>query len=87
MKKLFTLLTVCLLSAGWLSGQELANFSRGPRPVVSPEIQGDSVSFRLKADYATLVKLSASWLPNRGGVEMKRGENNVWEVKLPLPEP
>ena len=84
MKKLFTLLTVCLLSAGWLSGQELANFSRGPRPVVSPEIQGDSVSFRLKAEYATLVQFKGSWTPV---LPMTRTGNFVWEIKLPLPDP
>ena len=69
MKKIITLLAACLAICASMSAQELANFSRGgQRPLISPEIQGDSVSFRLKADYATLVKLSASWLPNRGGV-------------------
>ena len=73
-----------------MQAQELANFSsRGQRPVISPEIQGDSVTFRLKADYATIVKLSGSWLANpwTGTIDMTRGENNVWSVKVPLPEP
>ena len=70
--------------------QELNNFNfRGQAPVISPEIQGDSVTFRLKADYATVVKLSGSWMPNPygGTIDMVRGENNVWSVKIALPAP
>ena len=91
MKRIVTTLTLVLALAGVLRAQELANFNFGgrQRPVISPEIQNDSVTFRLKADYATVVKLSGSWLPNPygGGLDMRRGENNVWEVKIPLPEP
>ena len=91
MKRIVTTLTLVLALAGVLRAQELANFNFGgrQRPVISPEIQNDSVTFRLKADYATVVKLSGSWLPNPygGGLDMRRGENNVWEVKIPLPAP
>ena len=92
MKRSITLATVLILGlqAFSLQAQELANFSFGrQRPVVSPEIQNDSVTFRLKADYATIVKLSGSWMSNpySGSIDMTRGENNVWEVKIPLPEP
>ena len=89
MKKILTLILVLAAAAG-ANAQELSNFNfRGQRPVVSPEIQGDSVTFRLKADYATIVKLSGSWMANPygGTVDMTRGENNVWSVKLPLPSP
>lgn len=89
MKKLSLAIAV-LAIAGSLQAQELSNFaSRGSRPVISPEIQGDSVTFRLKADYATVVKLSGSWMANPygGTVDMARGENNIWSVKLPLPAP
>ena len=77
------------MAVGALSAQELSNFAWGQKPVLSPEIQNDSVTFRLKADYATVVKLSGSWMPNPWGdtIDMKRGENNVWEVTIPLPEP
>ncbi|MCR5017282.1 MAG: esterase [Bacteroidales bacterium] len=89
MKRLLTILAMAAcISAG---AQELGNFAfRGrQKPIVSPEIQGDSVTFRLKADYATIVKLNGSWLANPwvDTIDMKRGENNVWEVKIPLPEP
>ena len=90
MKRITAIITSLLLAASALSAQELTNFSFwGQKPVVSPEIQNDSVTFRLKADYATVVKLSGSWMPNPWGgtIDMTRGENNVWEVTIPLPEP
>ena len=88
MKK-FSLILAILAIAASLQAQELSNFARGGRPVISPEIQGDSVTFRLKADYATVVKLSGSWMANPygGTIDMVRGENNVWSVKIPLPAP
>ena len=88
MKKLLPIIALFAVITS-VQAQELANFSRGPRPVISPEIQGDSVTFRLKADYATVVKLSGSWMANPygGTIDMARGENNVWSVKIPLPRP
>ncbi|MBP5171169.1 MAG: esterase, partial [Bacteroidales bacterium] len=85
MKKLFTFFAILLLATVAMQAQELANFGRGPQ-IVSPDIQGDSVTFNLKADYATIVKFSGSWL-NGGPVDMKRGANNVWSIKLPCPRP
>ena len=91
MKHILTTVVLSLAVAGAMNAQELTNFNFGGRqkPIVSPEIQNDSVTFRLKADYATVVKLSGSWMPNPWGgtIDMQRGENNVWEVKIPLPEP
>ena len=83
MKRIVTILSAALVLAGSLQAQELANFRMGgPAPVVSPEIQGDSVIFRLKADYATTVKLAGSWLPNPCGdtVDRTRGADFVWSV-------
>ena len=90
MKRILIALASLVMAATAVSAQELTNFSFwGQKPVVSPEIQNDSVTFRLKADYATVVKLSGSWMPNPWGgtIDMTRGENNVWEVTIPLPEP
>ena len=91
MKHILTTVVLSLAVAGAMNAQELTNFNFGGRqkPIVSPEIQNDSVTFRLKADYATVVKLSGSWMPNPWGgtIDMQRGENNVWEVKIPLPDP
>jgi enterochelin esterase family protein len=87
MKRFFTTLAICLAAICSMQAQELANFNFGGRgtPVVSPEIQGDSVTFRFRADYATYVRLSAPWAGRP--VDMVRGANNVWSVKLPLPSP
>ena len=91
MKRILSTLALCLAVAGAMQAQELTNFAfwGGQKPIVSPEIQNDSVTFRLKADYATVVKLSGSWMPNPWGgtIDMYRGENNVWSVKIPLPSP
>ena len=90
MKKILTVLSAALVLAASLQAQELTNFNFGGQaPVISPEIQGDSVTFRLKADYATIVKLSGSWMPNPWGdtIDMQRGANNVWSVKIALPSP
>ena len=87
MKKIWTLLAATLVLAASLQAQELNNFSFGRQaPVISPEIQADSVTFRLKADYATVVRLYGSWMPGYGDTAaMVRGAGNVWSVKLPLP--
>ena len=91
MKRILSTFALCLAVAGALQAQELTNFAfgRGQKPIISPEIQNDSVTFLLKADYATVVKLSGSWMPNPWGgtIDMYRGENNVWSVKIPLPAP
>lgn len=89
MKRITTILASLFIAAGALCAQELSNFSFwGQKPVISPEIQNDSVTFRLKADYATIVELSGSWMPGWGAtIGMTRGENNVWSVTIPLPEP
>ena len=90
MKRITTIIASLFIAAGSLCAQELTNFAFwGQKPVISPEVHNDSVTFRLKADYATAVKLSGSWMPNPWGdtIDMTRGENNVWEVKIPLPEP
>ena len=88
MKKIITLLVVAVFATSALNAQELANFDFGGRkPIVSPEVQNDSVTFRLKADYATVVKLYTSWLGYQNIVDLTRGEGNVWSVTLPAPSP
>ena len=69
MKRTLTTLALCLAVAGAMQAQELTNFAfgRGQKPIISPEIQNDSVTFRLKADYATVVKLSGSERPGAAG--------------------
>ena len=78
-----------LLAAAFMvlavNAQELANFQRVN--VVSPEFSEGQVTFRLKADYATDVQLSGSWMVNGEKVQMKRGDNFVWEVTVAAPTP
>lgn len=85
MKRLITLIIVIAATTVLGSAQELNNFMRGQRSVKSPEVHNDSVTFRLKADYATIVKLSGSWMSET--IDMVRGEGNVWAVTIPAPEP
>ena len=69
--------------------QELRNFNfGGARQIVSPEIAGDSTTFRLSADYATVVTLYGSWLPSYGDrIPMVKGEGGVWSVTIETPDP
>ena len=46
-----------------MSAQELVNFMRS-KPIVSPEINGNEVIFRIKAPKAREVKIYGSWMPN-----------------------
>ena len=89
MKRILSSIALCLAIAGTMNAQELANFNFGgrQRPVISPEIQNDSVTFRLKADYATVVKLSGSWMPNPygGTIDMFRGPGNAGGGEMPRP--
>jgi len=85
MKKALTVFAASLLMAGALSAQELSNFNFGGRQqIVSPEIADGQVTFRLAADYATVVQLAGNWL--EGAVPMKK-ENGVWSVTIDLPSP
>ena len=89
MKKFISIIAGLALIAGSATAQELANFSFGRQRIVSPEIQGDSVTFRLSANYATIVNLSGSWMPNPwgGSIPMQKGNDGVWSVKIALPSP
>ena len=85
MKKILSVIASLCLVAVALNAQELANFQRGGGRAPSPEIQGDSTTFRISAPYATIVKFQGSWVA--GQQEMRRNQNNVWEIKLPNPRP
>ncbi len=89
MKKILTFAAAAFLMIGAVSAQELNNFNfRGRAQVVSPEIKGDSVTFRLNANYATIVNLYGNWLPGYTDViPMKKGAEGIWEATIALPEP
>ena len=74
--------------AATVNAQELTNFMFGRKPVVSPEIQNDTVTFRLKAEYATDVQLYGSWMPGYGDrIKLRRNADYIWEVSIPAPAP
>ena len=87
MKRLMTILAaVCLVASA--NAQELANFAFGRKQIVSPELQNDSVTFRLLAPYATDVQMYGSWMPGYGDrIRLTRNAEYVWEVKIPAPTP
>ena len=87
MKKILLFAFAAMMAVG-ASAQELANFSRGAQQIVSPEIKGDSVTFRLSANYATVVNLYGNWMANYTDVvPLKKGNDGVWEVTIAAPEP
>ena len=88
MKRILSVFAALVMMAGALQAQELTNFMFGGPRVVSPDIQGETITFNFRADYATTVKLSGSWMPGYGmTIDMTRGEGNVWSVTIPTPAP
>lgn len=77
-----TAIVICAIA------QELGNFRRETK-LVSPELKGDSVTFRLDANYATVVMISGSWMadPYGSSEPMKKGRNGIWEYTIPTPAP
>lgn len=53
--------------------------------VVSPEVKGSTVTFRLKAPEAESVKVMGSWLPAKGReaktLDLQKKENGIWEIQ------
>lgn len=87
MMKRLTIISICLLAFTGLSAQELANFA-GRQPVISPELKGSEITFRVSAPYADAVKLSGSWMTGPGSaVDMKKDEAGLWSVTIPTPTP
>ncbi|MBO7416617.1 MAG: esterase [Bacteroidaceae bacterium] len=86
MRKIFLIAAVAALSSAPVVSQELNNFNFGGRQqVVSPELKGDKVTFRLNANYATVVNLAGNWI--NGSIPMQKGQNGVWEVTVDTPSP
>ncbi len=87
MMKRLTIITICLLAFTGLFAQELANFA-GRQPVISPEIKGSEITFRVSAPYADTVKLNGSWMAGfRSAADLKKDETGLWSVTIPTPAP
>jgi enterochelin esterase family protein len=89
MKKYLWLFVMAFVMTFAVNAQELANFMQ--TRTNSPEINAskDSVTFRIPGNYATVVRLSGSWLRGTKNPEpeMHKGEGGIWSITIPLPEP
>ena len=87
MKKIIFLSIAIFLCSTLVTAQELANFVNN-KPVISPEISGNEVIFRIKVPKARDVKLYGSWMANyTDRQDLIEKENGIWEVILPTPDP
>ena len=86
MKKTLLFSIVCLSIFLGSSAQELANFRRAP--VVSPEISEKTVTFRISAPQAKLVRLYGSWMQaSNSSVNMNKDTAGIWSVSITRPAP
>ncbi len=86
-QKAIQLIAAVTLASSALSAQEM-NSLMFRKPVKSPEVTEDGITFRFKAPKARKVQVSASWLGyNPANAEMIQGPDGVWSLTLPLPSP
>lgn len=86
MKKI---LLVSTLLAAFLTASKAQNtFSFANSPIAdSPEITDSQVTFRIAADYATVVRLTGSWMDDETSSVPMTKENGVWSVTIYRPSP
>ncbi len=86
MKNKITSTIICLFLFIGSYGQELANFRRAP--VISPEIGEKTVTFRISAPQAKLVRLYGSWMRSfDSSVNMNKDTAGIWSVAVAKPSP
>ena len=76
----------CIIAVVAPAAQALQAPNQRPPQFASTEVSPErAVTFRIYAPKATSVRLSSSDLPGlgQGGLELKRGENGVWEGTTP----
>jgi enterochelin esterase-like enzyme len=87
MKKRLLFIFVCMSVLTGVKAQELANFARRA-PIISPEIGEKTVTFRMTAPNAKLVRLYGSWMADfNSSVNMMKDTANVWVVTVQKPSP
>jgi enterochelin esterase family protein len=80
----FVLLLACV---NLVTAQELANFMNR-QAVISPEITGGNVTFRISAPGAVEVKLYGNWMESFAAAEsLSKNSEGLWEITLPTPAP
>jgi enterochelin esterase-like enzyme len=81
-KFLFLIVGLCIFISSY--SQELANSRRAP--IVSPEIGEKTVTFRISAPQAKLVRLYGSWMrSNDSSLNMNKDSTGLWLVSVPKP--
>ena len=97
MKKYIISIVALFVFAGAFA-QEIGNFM-GRKPIISPEINGNSITFRFSAPYADSVKISGGFTPTvkmetqYGSMDvpsspnMTKDKDGLWSITLLLPEP
>ncbi len=86
MRKILLIAAIAVMTGSSAMSQELTNFNfRGRQRVVSPQVDGDKVTFRLSANHATAVNLTGNWL--RGAVALQKGTDGIWSVTVDAPSP
>ena len=87
LKKALVLIAAVAMTGATLFSQEMSSLMFR-KPVKSPEVTAEGVTFRFKGQKARKVQVSASWLGyNPAGTEMTQGQDGVWSITLPLPAP
>lgn len=87
MKRSLLFLVVSMLLFVGSNAQEIGNFM-GMQRAGSPEIGEETVTFRISAPEAKLVRLYGSWMADRSSsVNMNEDENGMWSVSVATPEP
>ncbi len=86
MKRIYLFLLLCLSVLPGSFAQELTNFSR--TTIVSPQIGEKTVTFRIRAPQAKLVRLYGSWMQaSNSSVNMVKDTSGVWSVSVAKPAP
>lgn len=86
-RKAILLIASMTMAVSVLSAQEMHSLMFR-KPVKSPEVTEDGITFRFRAPKARKVQVSASWLGyNPAEAEMVQGQDGIWSITLPLPSP
>ena len=81
-KLIFSLLCLFIFMGSF--AQELANFRRAA--IVSPQIAEKTVTFRISAPRAKLVRLYGSWMRSSdSSLDMKKDSAGIWSVNIARP--
>ena len=88
MKRFLTFFAAVILLASSLSaGAQEMNSLMFRRGVTSPELSEGNITFRFIAPKARKVEVSPSWLGYTKTLPMVQGEDGVWSVTVPQPDP